>query len=55
MQLIGDIVHIQTWDCYRGEIKTNEDVLKDINEEQLNPATGPIFISGIGSSLYNVK
>lgn len=42
----GDLVHVQTWDCYKGEILTPADVAKEIPTDSVNPATGPIFIEG---------
>lgn len=42
----GELVHVQTWDCYKGEIKTQADVDKEIPKDSINPATGPIYIEG---------
>ena len=42
----GEFVHIQTWDCYRGAITNAENALLPIDSALINPATGPIFITG---------
>jgi amidase len=42
----GEFVHVQTWDCYRGAISNNENALLEIDSSLINPATGPIFVTG---------
>lgn len=42
----GELVHVQTWDCYRGAITGPENALSHIDEKLINPATGPIFVRG---------
>ena len=44
----GDRIHVQTWDCFHGKVQNVEDFAKsDVwVEEELNPATGPIYIEG---------
>jgi amidase len=42
----GDLIHIQTWDCYKGQVKTKEDLIKQIDDADINPATGPIYVEG---------
>lgn len=42
----GELVHVQTWDCYRGAITGPENALSYIDEKLINPATGPIFVRG---------
>ncbi len=44
--LPGDVIHVQTWDCYRGAITNSENALATIPDNEINPATGPIFITG---------
>ena len=40
----GELVHVQTWDCYKGAITTPENALLPIPDSEINPATGPIFV-----------
>ena len=42
----GEFVHVQTWDCYRGAITNPENALLPIDSGLINPATGPIFVTG---------
>jgi amidase len=42
----GEFVHVQTWDCYRGAITGPENALAMIDSALINPATGPIFVTG---------
>ncbi len=44
--LPGEFVHVQTWDCYRGAITNAENALLPIDASLINPATGPIFVTG---------
>lgn len=37
---------MQTWDCYKGAIQNDEDITLEFDDSQINPATGPIFVSG---------
>ena len=43
---IGERIHVQTWDCFKGQVLTESDLIKEIHDSQVNPATGPIYISG---------
>ena len=43
---VGDQIHIQTWDCYKGQVTTDADLIKQIDDGDVNPATGPIYIEG---------
>ena len=43
---VGDEIHVQTWDCYKGAVITEADLTKPIDDSLVNPATGPIFIEG---------
>ena len=49
----GEIFQIITNDCFDQQVKTNEDIVSDIDFGRVNPATGPIFIEGaeIGDTL----
>ena len=45
----GELIQVQTWDCYKGAIDglTAEQVaLKRFKDEEVNPATGPIYVEG---------
>jgi amidase len=42
----GDMVEIETLDCFSNQLKTKEDTLDAIDWNQINPATGPIYIEG---------
>jgi amidase len=42
----GELIHVQTWDCYKGQITNPENALQAIADDQINPATGPIFVLG---------
>ena len=42
----GQLIHVQTWDCYMGAITNAENALLPIPDSQINPATGPIFVTG---------
>ena len=42
----GEIIHVQTWDCYKGAITNAENAILAIPDGEINPATGPIFITG---------
>ena len=42
----NELVHLQTWDCYKGAITNAENALLPIDDSLINPATGPIFVTG---------
>ena len=42
----GDIVEIQTMDCFSGQIQIGSGKLSEIDFNMINPATGPIYIEG---------
>src|SRR5699024_6734842 len=42
----GEIVKFETNDCWFQQITNENQVVKEINYEILNPATGPIYIEG---------
>ncbi|MSW03026.1 MAG: hypothetical protein F2830_00510 [Actinobacteria bacterium] len=42
----GELIHVQTWDCYKGAITNDENALSVIPESEVNPATGPIYVHG---------
>ncbi|MCL2137027.1 MAG: acetamidase/formamidase family protein [Coriobacteriia bacterium] len=36
-----------TKDCFANQLKTNDDMLDDLDWDQINPATGPVYIEGV--------
>lgn len=42
----GDVIHVQTWDCYKGTVQEDENALDEPDLSLANPATGPIFVTG---------
>ncbi|WP_432667045.1 acetamidase/formamidase family protein [Wukongibacter baidiensis] len=40
----GDMVEIETMDCFSNQIKKADDVLDAMDWDRVNPATGPIYI-----------
>ena len=40
----GELIHLQTWDCFAGQVVVDADLTKDIDDSKVNPATGPIYI-----------
>lgn len=45
---LGDTVEIGTHDCFQGQITSEDAVLDSVDWDRINPATGPIYIEGIG-------
>lgn len=42
----GDTVVVETRDCFADQIQSPEDKLENISFDHVNPATGPIYVSG---------
>ncbi|WP_163970591.1 acetamidase/formamidase family protein [Oceanobacillus halotolerans] len=42
----GDTVTIETYDCFTNQVKSETTELKSINWDEMNPATGPVFVNG---------
>src|SRR5436305_5424451 len=42
----GDAVTFETNDCFTGQIKTEDDLVTDIDLERVNSATGPVAVKG---------
>lgn len=42
----GEVVRIRTKDCFGNQLRTAKDKLDEINWDNINPATGPIFVEG---------
>jgi len=57
----GDLIHVQTWDCYMGAITTAENALLPIPDSAINGATGPIYVTGaqpgdtLSVTLHDIK
>lgn len=42
----GETFKVMTQDCFSQQVKTQDDIVTEIDFGQVNPATGPIFIHG---------
>lgn len=42
----GSTVRIRTKDCFSNQVQTPQDELDEIDWDEINPATGPIFVEG---------
>ena len=42
----GEEVIMTTHDCFQGQLKSEEDLLDQLDWEHINPATGPVYIAG---------
>lgn len=42
----GEIIKVETNDCFYQQIFSEEQVLNEIDYDRLNPATGPIYVKG---------
>lgn len=42
----GSIVQFESNDCFSQQVLKESDVLEKINQDKLNPATGPVFVEG---------
>ena len=40
----GSIVRVETYDCFKNQIDSEDMALNDLDWDQINPATGPIFV-----------
>lgn len=45
--LQGQIVTMETHDCFEGQLHSSSDLLDKLNWEHVNPASGPVFIEGV--------
>ena len=43
----GDVVTLETHDCFEGQIQTKDDLVTNLNWDHVNPATGPVYIEGV--------
>ena len=42
----GTTIEIETYDCFKDQIQSAETVVTEIDWNQINPATGPIYVEG---------
>lgn len=42
----GDVIRIETLDCFSNSVKTEEDLFSSVGWDKVNPATGPIAVKG---------
>ena len=42
----GTTIEIETYDCFQEQITSPDSVLSELDWEQINPATGPVFVEG---------
>lgn len=42
----GELVHVETWDCYHGKICPSRPSPEHLQRQDLNPVTGPLYIQG---------
>ncbi len=42
----GEIFTINTYDCFSGQLKSEDDGIAEMNWNHINPATGPVYIEG---------
>lgn len=42
----GTTIEIETYDCFKNQISSEETVLTELDWNEINPATGPIFVEG---------
>ena len=40
----GEEFTISTYDCFSGQLKSEDDAISEMNWDHINPATGPVFI-----------
>ena len=41
----GDEISIESYDCFKNELKSEDDSLAEFNWDYINPATGPIYVN----------
>jgi len=44
---LGEEFTLETKDCFANQLKTNDDTVDTLDWEQINPCTGPVFITGV--------
>ena len=43
----GVEVLLETHDCFKGQLKSEKELIDKLNWDYVNPATGPVFIEGV--------
>jgi Acetamidase/Formamidase family len=43
---VGTTVRFETNDCFSGQIRTEDDLVTEIDFERVNSATGPVAVTG---------
>jgi amidase len=44
---LGEEFTLETKDCFANQLKSNDDTVDTLDWEQINPCTGPVFITGV--------
>ncbi|MTA03232.1 MAG: hypothetical protein F2582_02945, partial [Actinobacteria bacterium] len=42
----GATIHLETWDCFTGQVQSEADTVEKLDLNRVNSATGPIFVEG---------
>jgi amidase len=42
----GTVIEIETWDCFTGQVQSEQDTLEKLDLTRINSATGPISVRG---------
>jgi len=42
----GTVIEIETWDCFTGQVQTENDTIAQLDLSRVNSATGPIAVNG---------
>ena len=45
---VGTRLRLETADCFDDQVQTPDDVLASVDWDRVNPATGPVFVEGVG-------
>jgi len=57
----GTVIEIETWDCFTGQVTSENDTLESLDLSRINSATGPIAVNGaepgdtISVSILDIK
>ncbi|WP_391117509.1 acetamidase/formamidase family protein [Psychrobacillus sp. L3] len=52
----GSTLRIETYDCFKNQIQSEETVAEEIDWNEINPATGPIYVEGsVPGDILKVK
>lgn len=42
----GAKIHLETWDCFTGQVQSEDDTVEKLDLARVNSATGPIYVEG---------